>query len=105
MKSRRRTLSTRSKKIKEKAIVRRAPNHTINKISEVVHNLNRGYYPLTQPQYNRLKKSAPTLVKFSQSHRNFPVKRRRRALNQKGGNIIKDLIGVVPAVLGLLGLA
>ena len=82
-----------------KAIIKSAPSGLINAIGECCYNVLRGNVPVTERQKQRLKKYK-TLVRAI-GDRKLSVKRRRRALLQKGGSF-GILSTVLPAAIGLL---
>jgi hypothetical protein len=83
-----------------KVIIEQTPNEVVMSICECCYNLLKGIIPLSPRQKQRLsryKKHLRTLADKTISHT-----RKKRLLNQKGGNILTALPPPVLTALGSL---
>ena len=81
-----------------KFMINNVPAEVISAICECSLNLLKGIVPLTPRQKRRLVRYKTHLRDLA--NKKVSRKRKRQRLNQKGGNLLSDLL---PPILGVLG--
>jgi hypothetical protein len=81
-----------------KFMINNVPTEVISAICECSLNLLKGIVPLTPRQKRRLVRYKAHLRDLA--NKKVSRKRKRQRLNQKGGNLLSDLL---PPILGVLG--
>ena len=81
-----------------KFMINNVPAEVISAICECSLNLLEGIVPLTPRQKRRLVRYKAHLRDLA--NKRVSRKRKRQRLNQKGGNLLSDLL---PPILGVLG--